>query len=203
MLYTNYSITPIMISTIKISNIADVSTVSTESFMDGDVRYIEMWNGFNFCDLLKKIGNIMEKNGQTNFNLERILFYTKEGKRFDFGCDDNLVNDGDYFNVAIIEDAAEQMYYAHNPDNYKHNEEDENNDSITIKERKEKFLSLLRLNNEESLRGFEIEGNFISRAVLEPVYSEGQNPVRTGTRFYVETIRIDDEIEAQLKKMGI
>ena len=200
-----------MISTIKISNIADVSTVSTESFMDGDVRYIEMWNGFNFCDLLKKIGNIMEKNGQTNFNLERILFYTKEGKRFDFGCDDNLVNDGDYFNVAIIEDAKEQMYYAHNPDNYYNydiQDQDEDyeideEDSITIKERKEKFLSLLRLNNEESLRGFEIEGNFISRAVSEPVYSEGSNPVRTGTRFYVETLQIDDDIEAQLKKMSI
>lgn len=100
----------------------------------------------------------------------------------------------------IIEDVDEQMNY----DNcYEEEDEDRNDkeeDETILKERKEKFLSLLRLNTEESLRGIEIYGNIMTRSIIEPVYREG---VHVGTSFSVEEIRIDDEIKAQLKEMGI
>jgi len=69
-----------------------------------------------------------------------------------------------------------------------------------LNKRKEKILSLLRLNTEESLRGIEIYGNVMSRSSIEPVYRDG---VRVGTRFEVENIRIDKEIKEQLKEIGL
>lgn len=98
---------------IKISNIADVNSVSSESFKDGDVRSIEFWSGFTFGNLLQKIVSIMQEKGCEDFNCERILFYSKEGERFDFGCDDTFLNNGDYINVGIIEDNEDQIIYAH------------------------------------------------------------------------------------------
>lgn len=77
---------------------------------------------------------------------------------------------------------------------------EEYEDTKELKKRKEKILSLLRLNTEESLRGIQIYGNIISRAFVEPVYRDG---IRVGTSFSVENIRIDEEIEEQLKKIGL
>ena len=96
--------------TINIVNISDVNSVEAESFVNGDSHSIKIWNGFDFGNLLMEICHIMKEE---EFNCERILFYTKEGKRFEFSCDDVLLNNGDYFNVAIIEDNYEQMTYAH------------------------------------------------------------------------------------------
>ncbi len=184
---------------IKISNITDVRSASIESFVDGELHFIDIWNGFNFGDLLRKIRDIMTQKGEEEFNLERILFYTKDGNRFDFGYDDKPLKNDDYFNVGIIEERADQMRYAHSGDLVR----DEKEDEEVLKKRKEKFLSLLRLNTEESLNGMAIEGNRVIRAFVEPVYSEGPNPVRIGTSFSVESIEIDGEIEEQLKEMGI
>ena len=99
---------------LKISNIPDVKSVSKSSFVDGDVYVIDTYEGFNFGNLLRKITCIMEdEKNEKNFNCERILFYTKDGKRFDFGSDNIVLKTGDYFNVAIIKDTSEQLSYAH------------------------------------------------------------------------------------------
>jgi hypothetical protein len=98
---------------IKISNIPDVRSISGESFVNGDLYSIKIWNGFNFGDLLSHISHIMEnEKGEEDYNLERTLFYTKDGDRFEFGCDDTIVKK-DYFNVVIIKDDYEQLMYAH------------------------------------------------------------------------------------------
>ena len=68
------------------------------------------------------------------------------------------------------------------------------------KKRKEKFMSLLCLNTEESLRGMKIYGDILSRATLEPIYRDG---VRVGTSFIVEEIRIDEEITNLLKEIEL
>jgi len=79
-------------------------------FMSGDVYNIKIWNGFNMGNLLDKITNIMEENGENDFNCERILFYDKNQERIDF-MDDNLLNNGDYFNVVIVDE--DQLSYVH------------------------------------------------------------------------------------------
>lgn len=79
-------------------------------FMSGDVHSIKIWNGFNMGNLLDKITNIMEDNGEKDFNCERILFYDKDQERIDF-MDNDLLNNGDYFNVVIVDD--DQLSYVH------------------------------------------------------------------------------------------
>lgn len=96
---------------INVANIENIKSISSKSFVHGDVRVIEIWNGFNFGNLLETIACLMEKKGEKDFNVERILFYTKDGERFDFGCDNTILNNEDYFNVAIIQD--NQLRYAH------------------------------------------------------------------------------------------
>jgi len=184
----------INISPVKVSDIRS-SSISSSSFENGDTRTIEIWDGFKLENLLDKIINIMEEK-EENFNSYRIFVYTKEAKQFnDF---DILLNNGDYFNVAIIEDDDDEEEYEEEEE-----DEEEKYDEATkedLKKRKEKFLELLRQNTEESLRGMEIYRKTMSRAVVEPVYRDG---VRVGTTFSVESIRIDEEIEAQLKEMGL
>jgi hypothetical protein len=100
--------------TINISNILDVKYVSKESFSNGDVRSIEIWDGFTFSNLFREIVSIIEKEkGEKDFNVERILFYTKDGERIDFGCDYTILKNKDFLNVAIIEDDHEQLKYSH------------------------------------------------------------------------------------------
>jgi hypothetical protein len=103
-----------MYASFKISNVHDVKNISKETFHKGDVYAIEFLEGFNFGNFLGKIVDIVKKSNMTeDFNCERILFFTRNGKRFDFGCDENLLNDGDYFNVAIIRDDSDELHYAH------------------------------------------------------------------------------------------
>jgi hypothetical protein len=79
--------------------------------MSGDVYMIDIFNGFNMGNLLRKVSQIMETNMETkDFNCERILFYDKEHERIDF-MDSDLLNNGDYFNVVIVDD--DQLSYVH------------------------------------------------------------------------------------------
>ena len=81
--------------------------------MSGDAYVIQTWNGFNMGNLLRKITEIMEKeHGEEEFNCERIIFFNKDRERIDF-MDDDVLNNGDYFNVVIIDDDEEQLRYAH------------------------------------------------------------------------------------------
>lgn len=79
-------------------------------FMSGDVYIIETWNGFNMGNLLRKITEIVEENGEVDFNCERILFYDKDHERIDF-MDADVLNNGDYFNIVIVDE--DQLSYVH------------------------------------------------------------------------------------------
>jgi hypothetical protein len=75
--------------------------------MSGHIYVIKMWNGFNMGNLLSKIRNIMEtEHGEEEFNCERILLFNKEHEMIDF-MDDDFLNNGDYFNIVIIDDDDE------------------------------------------------------------------------------------------------
>lgn len=85
-------------------------------FMSGHIYNIKMWNGFNMGNLLSKIREIMETDhGENGFNCERILFFNKEHERIDF-MDDDFLNNGDYFNIVIIDDDGDQLSYVHRGD---------------------------------------------------------------------------------------
>ena len=79
-------------------------------FMSGDVYIIETWNGFNMGNLLRKITEIVEENGEVDFNCERILFYDKDHERIDF-MDADILNNGDYINIVIVDE--DQLSYVH------------------------------------------------------------------------------------------
>ena len=105
--------------------------------------------------------------------------------------------EGEYFFEEFDEDEDNEY---EEKEEYEEKGEYTEEEKEAIKKRKEKFISLLRLNTEESLRGMEIYGNILSRSVLEPIYRDN---VRVGTSFIVEEIRIDEEIMAQLKEIGL
>ena len=79
--------------------------------MSGHIYVINTWNGFNMENLLRKITEIIEtEHGESDFNCERILFFDKDYERIDF-IDDDLLNNGDYFNVVIVDE--EDLAYVH------------------------------------------------------------------------------------------
>jgi hypothetical protein len=79
--------------------------------MSGQICVINTWNGFNMGNLLRKITEIMEtEHGENDFNCDRILFFDKGYERIDF-MDDDLLNNGDYFNVVIVDE--EDVAYVH------------------------------------------------------------------------------------------
>jgi hypothetical protein len=95
----------------NIENIEKVDLHCVIRLMTGHIYHINMWNGFNMGNLLRKITEIMEtEHGEKEFNCERILFFNKEHERIDF-MDDLYVNNGDYFNLVIVDE--EQLKYVH------------------------------------------------------------------------------------------
>lgn len=100
-----------MASENRVFRLSDIMCVVR--LMYGNVYSIEMWNGFNMGNLLRKIAEIMETDhGEKEFNCERIIFFNKDHERIDF-MDDDILNNGDYFNVVIVDDDNDQLNYVH------------------------------------------------------------------------------------------
>lgn len=78
-------------------NVTNVTINFVSSNDKNDKQVIEIWKGFNFGDLLKKI---IENKGEEIDN-ECILFY-KDNNYINFTNSD-IVHNGEYFNVVILD----------------------------------------------------------------------------------------------------